>query len=138
MSLPVTEFVRKFLPVIGAVLGIFAGLFLGGIAALCIVAIVLSATGHPHPIATIDGAFASRPMGWPALVIITTYIVTAVLGAVLLCRAARRFALRLQPMPRQDHSTQRAQMLTRWRAISRARRALFVALFILTAAVSWP
>ena len=70
-SLSATEFVRKFLPVIGAVVGLFAGLFLGAIAGLCIVVIVLSATGHPHPIASIDGAFASRPMGLPALVIIT-------------------------------------------------------------------
>jgi len=137
-SLPATEFVRKFLPVIGAVVGLFAGLFLGAIAGLCIVVIVLSATGHPHPIASIDGAFASRPMGLPALVISTTYIVTTILGAVLLYRAARRFALRLQPLPYQDYSTQRAQILARWRSIRHARRALLVALFILTAAVSWP
>jgi hypothetical protein len=29
-------------------------------------------------------------------------------------------------------------MLTRWRGVSRARRALLIALFVFTAAVSWP
>ena len=82
---------RVALPLIGAVIGLFAGLVLGGIAALCIVAIALSATGHPEPIAAIDAAFASRPMGLPALVIIATYIATAILAASLLYRTARRF-----------------------------------------------
>lgn len=129
---------RVALPLVGAVIGLFAGLVVGGVAALCIVAIALSASGHSHPIDSIDDAFVSRPIGLPALVIITTYIVTAILGASSLCRTARRFALRLQPLPRPDYGSQRAQMLGRWRGVSRAKRALLIALFVLTAVVNLP
>ncbi|MGV3663959.1 MAG: hypothetical protein ACO1TE_27555 [Prosthecobacter sp.] len=128
---------RAALPIVGAIIGLFAGLVVGTIAAVCIVAIVLSAAGHLEPIATIDAAFASRPMGLPALVIVTTYISAAILGASLLYRVVRRHVQRLPPLPRQDHSTRTSEMLVRWRGVSRARRAVFIALCVLSAAVSW-
>lgn len=129
---------RIVLPIVGAIIGLFVGLVLGGIAALCFVGIVLSATGHPDPVATIDAAFASRPMGWPALIVITTYLASALLGAAWLYRMARRFALRLPQSPCQHRVAQTAEMLARWRAVSRARKAVLIALLVLTAAVGGP
>lgn len=124
------------LPLVAAVIGLFAGLVVGGVAAFCIVALVLSASGHAHPMDAIDAAFTSRPMGWSAFVIITTYTTTALVGAFLSYRRVRLFALRVQPLAHLDDSSQKAELLERWIGVSRGRKAVLMALLVLTAAVS--
>ena len=132
MMLPRPGLLRALLPFLAAALGFFAGLIAGGLAEILIVPLVLFVTGHPHPLGILDASFHSDPPGPLAFAMIAGYFTTAFLGAMAAYKTVRSLSAQWTPPAQGSATAFLNPMRNVWRNGGAGKKALLVALPILT------